>query len=71
MSKLLEKAIAEIRKLPEERQEEMAAALLFLMNAETAPRLTPEQEAEVRASMAAREFLSDEDVEVLYRRYGV
>lgn len=71
MSKLLEKAIAEIRKLPEERQEEMAAVALFLMNAETAPRLTPEQEAEVRASMAAREFLSDEDVEVLYRRYGV
>ena len=71
MTKLLDKAIAEIRKLPKERQEEMAAALLYMMDADSAPGLTPEQEAEVRASLEAREFLSEEEAEALHRRYGV
>ena len=33
--------------------------------------LTPEQEAEVRASLAKPEFLSEEETAALYRRFGV
>ncbi len=71
MTKLLDKAIAEIKKLPPERQEEVAAAMMFMIDADAAPRLTPAQEAEVRASMDARDFLTDDEVRSLYERYGV
>ena len=71
MTKLLEKAIAEIKKLAPERQDELAATLLYLVDAQDAPRLTPEQEAEVRESLAAHDFLSEEETRALYERYSV
>ncbi len=71
MTKLLNRAIAELKKLSPQRQDELATTLLHLLDARDAPRLTPEQEAEVRVSMAARDFLSEKEVEALYARYGV
>lgn len=71
MTKLLDQAIAAVRKLPPEQQDEAALALMHIANSNDAPRLTPDQEARVRASMAAQDFLSDDEVAALYAQYGV
>jgi hypothetical protein len=72
MTKLLGKALEELAKLSPERQEEIAAMLLDIMKHEDDDfLLTPEQEAEIRASLANPEFLSEEETAALYRRFGV
>src|SRR5687767_10689767 len=71
MSKLLERAIAEVRKLPPDGQDQAAQALFEFLEIHTAPRLTAEQQARVRASMAAREFLTDEELRAMYAKYGL
>jgi hypothetical protein len=70
MTKLLERALEEVRKLPPSDQDSVAAEMLRKVELLTTPRLTPEQEAEVRASIEAQDFLSDEEFEALCRRYG-
>jgi len=69
MTKALETAIEKIRKLPPERQDD-AAAMLMELAEQPATYLTPEQAEEVRRSMRERDFLSEEEVEALYRKYG-
>ena len=71
MTKLLERAIAEAKKLTPERQDDVALTLLSLIEAETAPGLTAEQATEVRKSISARDFLSDDEAQALYRKYGL
>lgn len=79
MTKLLDEAIAEIRKLPDAEQDRAAALLLALAQdpdqAEAADyRLTPEQVEQVRLGLeqAARgEFVPDEQVEEMWRRFGL
>jgi phage FluMu gp28-like protein len=70
MTKLLERALEEVRKLPPSDQDAVAAEILRRIEVLTAPRLTPEQEAEARASIEAQDFLSDEEFEALCRKYG-
>lgn len=71
MSQLLNKAIARLKELAPADQEAAAKAILEYVEQQSAPRLTPAQEAEVRASLAERLFLSEEETAALYRRYGV
>ena len=83
MTKLLDEAIAEIRKLPDAEQDRAAALLLALAQERESEqdeaaaadyRLTPEQVAQVRLGLeqAARgEFVPDEQVEEMWRRFGL
>lgn len=71
MSELLNKAIARLKELPPAEQESAAKAILEYVEQQTAPRLTAEQAAEVRASLAERLFLTEEETAALYRRFGV
>lgn len=72
MTRSLGKALEELAKLSPERQEEIAALLLEIIRHEDADfLLTPEQEAEVRASLVHPEFLSAEETAALYHRFGV
>lgn len=70
MSKLLEKAVAEIRRLPEDRQNE-AAAILFEIAAQDADesRLSSEQIADLEEWLAsAPDYATEEEVEAVFRR---
>lgn len=70
MSKLLEKAVAEIRRLPEVRQNE-AAAILFEIAAQEADenRLSPDQVADLEERLASLpDYASEEEVDALFRR---
>jgi thiamine monophosphate synthase len=75
MTKLLEEAIAKIRGLPEEEQDEAAEILLSLAAKRDAPvLLDDETRAAVRrgAEQARRgEFVSDEDMAAFFKRHGV
>ena len=70
MTKLLEKAIAEIRQLPEDRQNEAAEILLDLaFQSSDEKRLTPEQIADLQERLAAPpEYATDQEVEAAFRR---
>ncbi len=74
MTKLLERAIAEIRKLPTERQDDAAGMILQMVEQEKAQyRLTSEQRADVERSIReadAGKFLDEEEIERLYKKYG-
>lgn len=77
MTKLLDEAIAEIRKLPDAEQDRAAALLLALAHEQdddaASYRLTPEQVAQVRLGLeqARRgEFVPEEEVEEMWRQFG-
>lgn len=77
MTKLLEEAIAEIRKLPDAEQDRAAELLLALAHegegGGAGYRLTPEQLAQVRLGLeqAKRgEFVPEEEIEEMWRRFG-
>ena len=77
MTKLLDEAIAEIRKLPDAVQDRAAALLLALAHEQDDDaanyRLTPEQVAQVRLGLeqARRgEFVPEEEVEEMWRQFG-
>jgi hypothetical protein len=74
MTKLLDKAIAKVRKLPEEEQERAAQSLLIF--AELAEQgvypLSSEERAaieESKAQVRRGELATDEEVEAAYRRF--
>ncbi len=71
MSERLEKAIAKLRELPPGEQDAAAEWIIDYVEQLSAPGLTPEQLDEVRASLAERRFLTEEETQALYRRYGV
>jgi hypothetical protein len=70
MSKLLDKAVAEIRRLPEDRQDEAAAILLDFAAQEPGDEyLSPEQIADLEDRLAcAPDYATEEEVEALFRR---
>jgi len=72
MTKRFEEAVAEIRKLPDDRQDQVAELLIELAREDENPRsLTPEQMEGVRLALKQadlRQFASDESIErLLYR----
>jgi hypothetical protein len=72
MTKRFEQAVAEIRKLPDERQDQVAELLIELASEDgNSPSLTPEQIEGVRFALRQaelRQFASSESVErLLYR----
>ena len=73
MTKLLEKALEQVRKLPDERQDEVAECLFTLVaqNSADRPQLTPEQHAEVRRRRANPVYASDEEVTAFFKKAGV
>jgi hypothetical protein len=75
MTKLLDQAVAEARKLSDSEQDRVASLLLSLIDGDVdAVQLTPEQMAEVElARQEAREglFASDQEMTDLWRRFGL
>ena len=74
MTKLLEKAIAKARELPAEDQD--AVAVIILSMAEETPMLALDEEtrAAIREGLeqARRgEFVSDAEIEALWKRHGL
>lgn len=73
MNALLEKAVARLRELPEERQEELAEIMLDLAD-EPHALLTDEQVAEVelaRQEVREGKVASDERMAALWRKFGL
>lgn len=77
MTKLLDEAIAEIRKLPDDEQDRAAALLLVLAHEQhddaASYRLTQEQVAQIRLGLeqARRgEFVPEDEVEEMWRRFA-
>ncbi len=65
MTKRFEEAVAEIRKLPAEQQDQLADLLIELAGNEETPALTPGQVAGVHRALEQvrqREFASDESI---------
>ncbi len=75
MTKLLEKAIERARTLPDDVQDSMALALLAMADTSDKPEeLDQETRAAIRQGLeeARRgEFASDEEIDGLWRRFGV
>ena len=70
MSRLLDQAVAQVRTLPEERQDELGEVLLSLAEHERGePRLSPAQVAEVRRRLANPEpSVSEADADAFFAR---
>jgi hypothetical protein len=73
MSKLLEKAIAQVRELPAGAQDMTAAELLRYLGAARDPQLSDDQLAEVQRRRAKHNprTLSLDEFDVRLRRFGV
>lgn len=75
MTELLEQAIARVRALPPETQDDLARVLLRLAGDDEAVcLLTPQEElsfAGSRAQAARREFATDEQVRAIWAKHGV
>ena len=73
MTKLLEKALETVRRLPEGRQDEIASAMLSLAEDESeAEEIDPAHLADVLESLAQarrRIFASDAEVQAAFRRF--
>ena len=69
MTERLEEAIAKVRKLPPDRQDEAAAILLSMIEQDSnAPRLTPQQAAEVQRRLAdPAEYAPHGEVRAFFR----
>jgi len=72
MSKMLEEAVAAVRRLPPNDQDEIARAMLALAGAEPQP-IDPTHLAAVLEGLAQarrREFASQAEVQATFRRFG-
>jgi DNA-binding protein H-NS len=70
----MERAIAKLRTLPSERQEELAEYVAELAEESAPYRLTPEQIAEVklaRQELDEGKFASQQELDALWRRAGL
>ena len=73
MSALLQKAIARLQELPEDRQDELAEIVLDLADGPKFT-LTPEQMAELELSIKEADegkFATEEEVAALWKRFGL
>ncbi len=75
MTELLDRAIARVRMLPSETQDELAGVLLRLAGEdEPVYRINPEEEASFvnsRAQAARRDFASDEQIRAIWAKHGL
>ena len=75
MTRLLEQAIAAVRVLPDDVQDDLARMLLQFAGVEQPLyELTPEEAADIDASMAEAErgeFATDEEVRSLWAKHGL
>ena len=75
MTRLLEQAVAAIRILPDDVQDDLARMLLQLAGVEQPLyELTPEEAADIDASMAEAErgeFATDDEVRALWAKHGL
>jgi len=73
MTKLLEQALAAVRALPSESQDEIARAMLILAGNDAEPEdIDPAHLSDVLESLAQakrREFATDDEVEAAFRRF--
>lgn len=73
MTKLLEKALEVVRRLPPDSQDEIARAILILSGNEGEPEeVDPAHLPALLAGLAQaerREFASDEEIEAAFRRF--
>lgn len=72
MTKLLERALDAVRRLPSASQDEIARAMLNLAGDESPERVAPADLAAVLEGLAQaerREFASDREVEEAFRRF--
>jgi UDP:flavonoid glycosyltransferase YjiC (YdhE family) len=72
MTKLLEKALEAVRQLPADSQDEIARAMLNLADEGEPEDIDPAHLADVLESLAQakrREFATDAEVEVAFRRF--
>lgn len=72
MTELLERAVSEARKLPDEEQDEIARAILLYFEPEPATLSAADRAAIERGKAAADrgEFATDEEMEALWRTFG-
>jgi predicted transcriptional regulator len=75
MTRLLEQAIETVSTLPDDTQDELARIILQLAGVEQQPyELTPEEEADLDASLAEAErgeFATDEEVRAMWAKHGL
>jgi predicted transcriptional regulator len=75
MTRLLEQAIATVSALPDDVQDELASILLQMAGVEQPLiQLTPEEEADLDASLAEEErgeFATDEEVRAMWAKHGL
>jgi predicted transcriptional regulator len=75
MTRLLKQAVEAVSTLPADRQDELARVLLQLAGVEQRPyELTPEEEADIDASLAEAErgeFATDEEVRAMWAKHGL
>jgi hypothetical protein len=73
MTKLLERAIARAKDLPDKRQDEVGAILLALVEQdESSVRLSDAQQAEVRRRVATAEpFVPDHEMQAFFRKLAM
>jgi hypothetical protein len=75
MTDLLEKALVETRKLPNDMQDAVASIMLGLAGKkQPIVQLTPAQEASLAGSLelaARREFATNEQVRAVWAKYGL
>lgn len=74
MTKLLDRAIAKVRELPEEEQERAARSLMVFaqLAKQGIYKMSPEERAiieELKAQARSGELASDEEVEAAYARF--
>jgi hypothetical protein len=73
MTKLLERALEAVRRLPADSQDEIAQAMLMMVDEQGEPgEIDPAHLADVLASLAQakrRDYASDEEVEAAFRRF--
>jgi predicted transcriptional regulator len=73
MTKLLEQAIAAVRKLPPERQDEIAE-ILFSLSSDVPLQVTEGERIAIETGLAdadAGRFASEEDVSALFARHRI
>ena len=70
MTKLLDEAIAKVRRLPADRQDAAAEFLMTVAEQSdpASPRLTEDQAAEVRRRQASPGYASEEQVAAFFRQ---
>lgn len=75
MTRLLEQAVEAVSTLPDDVQDDLARILLQFAGVEQPPYiLTPEEEADLDASMAEAErgeFATDEEVRAMWTKHGL